>query len=234
MEKYVIVTGASKGIGKAIVEKCASEGYTPICVARTAYTGAYEAKVISIKLDLSHKDCAKKLFEELALRRIKAHYLVNNAGGLVGKKLLDLTEDEIEFEIQMNLRLPILISKEFLHSLGNDKAVIVNISSLAALNLASDTVYGATKSGINGLTRCLASHYAPNVRVNAVAPGFIPTTDMGAKVPAERAKVYIDGSLTKIPIETEAIADMVSYLLSDKAKNITGATYEISNGVYLR
>jgi 3-oxoacyl-[acyl-carrier protein] reductase len=87
---------------------------------------------------------------------------------------------------------------------------------------------------MTGLTRCLATHYAPQVRVNAVAPGFIPSTDLGATVPPARAQAYIDGSLTKKELRPEAIADMVSYLMSDKAMNITGVTYEVCNGTYLR
>jgi 3-oxoacyl-[acyl-carrier protein] reductase len=70
--------------------------------------------------------------------------------------------------------------------------------------------------------------------VNAVAPGFIPTTEMGARVPSERAQLYIDNSLTKQALTPEAVAEMVSYLLSDKSKNITGVTYEVCNGSYLR
>jgi 3-oxoacyl-[acyl-carrier protein] reductase len=238
MSKYVLITGGSKGIGKAIVERCVNDGWSPICVARSSFEGEFADKVLSIKVDLSHPSSADYCFAELDNRGIQPTALVNNAGALVGKHLHSLSIDEIELQIQMNTRLPALMSRNFLLRLGAEgdlkEGVIVNISSQSALNTSSDTMYGATKSSINGLTRCLAAHYGPRVRVNAVAPGFIPTTEMGSKVPEERARTYIEQSLTKRPLTTEAVADMVSYLLSDRAQNITGVTYEVCNGSYLR
>jgi 3-oxoacyl-[acyl-carrier protein] reductase len=237
-KKYVIVTGGSKGIGKAIIENCVQEGFIPICIARSPYEGECVDKVMSISCDLSKLEGPQKCFEELDARGILATYLVNNAGALSGKHLHALTNEEIELQIQMNTRLPILMSREFLLRLGAgtdlQEGVIVNISSLSALSTSSDPVYGASKASVTGLTRCLASHYAPKVRVNAVAPGFIPSTEMGSKVPTDRAKAYIENSLTKRELTPDAVADMVSYLMSDKAINITGVTYEICNGTYLR
>ena len=238
MKQYVIVTGGSKGIGRAIVEKCVTDGYAPICVARTPYAGAYEDKVQSLTIDLAAIDSSERCFRELDRMGVAATALVNNVGALGGKQLHALSLEEIELQIQMNTRLPILMSREFLLRLGAGadlkEGVIVNISSLSAISTSSDTVYGATKSSINGLTRCLAAHYAPKVRVNAVAPGFVPTTEMGSRVPSDRVKMYIESSLTKLELTPQAVAEMVSYLLSHKARNITGVTYEVCNGSYLR
>lgn len=237
-QKYVLITGGSKGIGKAILEQCCVDGFTPVCIARTPYTGKYEKEVLSIAADLAATDAVQRCFEELDHRKITATHLINNAGALGAKNLHALSLDEIELQIQMNTRLPILMSREFLLRLGAGKelreGVIINISSVSALITSSDPVYGATKASMTGLTRCLATHYAPQVRVNAVAPGFIPTTEMGSRVPADKAKLYLQNSLTKKELSTQAIADMVSYLMSDKAINITGVTYEVCNGTYLR
>lgn len=237
-KRYVIVTGGSKGIGKAIIEQCARDGFSPICVSRSPYQGEYRDNVLSLECDLSRVDAAERCFSELDARGVVATHLVNNAGALGGKLLHVLSTEEIELQIQMNTRLPILMSREFLLRLGAgtelQQGVIINISSLSALHISSDTVYAATKASITGLTRCLAAHYAPRVRVNAVAPGFIPTTEMGSKVPSDRAKTYIENSLTKRELTPQAIADMVSYLMSDKAVHITGVTYEVCNGSYLR
>jgi 3-oxoacyl-[acyl-carrier protein] reductase len=237
-KKYVLVTGGSKGIGQAIIERCIADGFLPICVARGDYQGRNSEKVISIKRDLTEPSAAASVFTELDNRGINLDYLVNNAGSFVGKPLHELSPQEIDFQIQMNTRLPIMITKEFLLRLGAGgnmrEGVVVNISSVSALSIAADTVYAATKASINGLTRCLAAHYGPKIRVNGVAPGLIPTTEMGAKVPPERAKVHIENSLTKRELKPEAIADMVSYLMSDRAQNITGVTYEVCNGSYLR
>ena len=237
-KKHVIVTGGSKGIGKAIIEKCVEDGFAPICIARSPYKGVCADQVTSISCDLSDPDGPRKCFEELDSRKILATHLVNNAGALGGKHLHALTREEIELQIQMNTRLPILMSREFLLRLGAGEdlreGVIVNISSVSALSTSSDPVYGATKASVTGLTRCLALHYGPKIRVNAVAPGFTPSTEMGSKVPADRAKGYIENSLTKKELMPASVAEMVSYLMSDKAINITGVTYEICNGTYLR
>jgi NAD(P)-dependent dehydrogenase (short-subunit alcohol dehydrogenase family) len=238
VKKYVIVTGGSKGIGRAIVERCAQDGFTPICVSRSPYKGEQDDKVLWLSCDLSAPDAPRRVFEELDSRHILVTHLVNNAGALGGKHLHALTDEEIELQIQMNTRLPILMSREFVRRLGAgselQEGIIVNISSVSALSTAADPVYGATKATVSGLTRCLALHYAPRIRVNAVAPGLIPSTEMGSRVPAERAKVHIDNSLTKRELAPDAIAEMVSYLMSEKALNITGVTYEICNGTYLR
>jgi NAD(P)-dependent dehydrogenase (short-subunit alcohol dehydrogenase family) len=236
--RVVIATGGSKGIGKAIIEQCVVDGYTPVCISRSPYRGRYEDKVLWIECDLSRHDAAIYCFEQLAARGLSASCLINNAGALGGKTLHALTTEEIDQQIQMNTRLPIMMSREFLLRLGAGAelkdGVIINISSVSALNIASDVAYAATKASVTGLTRCLAAHYGPKVRVNAVAPGFIPTTDMGLQVPAERARTYIESSLTKRELKPQAIADMVSFLMSDKALNITGVTYEVCNGTYLR
>jgi 3-oxoacyl-[acyl-carrier protein] reductase len=236
--KHVVITGGSKGIGKAIVEKCAQQGFSPVCIARTPYQGSCADQVLSIECDLSNPDAPRKCFEALDARKILATYLVNNAGALGGKHLHALTHEEIELQIQMNTRLPILMSREFLRRLGAGTdlldGVITNISSVSALSTSSDPVYGATKSAVSGLTRCLALHYGPKIRVNAVAPGFTPSTEMGSKVPADRAKGYIENSLTKRELLPDSVAEMVCYLMSEKAVNITGVTYEVYNGTYLR
>jgi predicted HTH transcriptional regulator len=125
------------------------------------------------------------------------------------------------------------------HNLGEKRGLGLNLifdSCQKSGNLEPKVleVYGATKAAVSGLTRCLAMHYGPKIRVNAVAPGFTPSTEMGTKVPAERAKGYIENSLTKKELLPESVAEMVCYLMSSKAINITGVTYEICNGTYLR
>lgn len=96
--KHVVITGGSKGIGKAILEKCAQHGFSPVCIARSPYQGSCADQVLSIQCDLSDPDAARKCFEELDARKILASYLVNNAGALVGKHLHALTHEEIELQ----------------------------------------------------------------------------------------------------------------------------------------
>jgi 3-oxoacyl-[acyl-carrier protein] reductase len=240
MTRYILVTGGSSGIGKAIIERSVQDGLAPICVSRRPYKGPCEKEVISIPCDLLKSDAVRKLSAYLHESSLIPKVLINNAGLVYAKPLHDLTEQEIEDEITLNLKVPILLSQAFIKmqcgglAQAPTPSCIVNISSIVALSISKDPVYGATKAAITGLTRCLATSYAPNIRVNAVAPGFIPSTEMGSQIPADRAKSYAENSLTKKELKPETIADMVSYLISDKAENITGVTYEIANGTYLR
>jgi 3-oxoacyl-[acyl-carrier protein] reductase len=113
------------------------------------------------------------------------------------------------------------------------EGTIINISSVAAFSGSSDPIYGASKAGVIGLTKSMALALAPEIRVNAVAPSIV-NTSMKDNIPPEILKRYIQRELITHGIEPEAVADTVWFLASSLSQNITGATIDVNNGVYLR
>lgn len=109
----------------------------------------------------------------------------------------------------------------------------MNMSSVSALEGSSDAIYGLSKAAILGLTKSCAMNFSPYIRVNAVAPTMVHTPMMDT-IPAWRKKEYLSHQLIDTPVLPEDVADTVVFLLSDKSKHYTGATFDINNGGYLR
>ena len=239
MSRIIIVTGAARGIGKAIALKCLAEGLSVIgcdkdsdaleTLERTAGKGFTTAP-----LDVTDPLAIEAFFK--ALDGGEAPYaLVNNAGIFLGHKLLDHSLETINQTLDVNLKGTILCSQAFGALLINSQkhGAIVNIASVAGQAGSADAIYGASKAGIVGFTKTSAMAFAPFIRVNAVAPGIVET-DMQAHVSPERRQVFKNLELIKETIQPEAVADAVWFLLSDASKHFTGAVLDINNGFYLR
>ena len=111
--------------------------------------------------------------------------------------------------------------------------MIVNMSSVSGIEGSSDAIYGLSKAAILGLTKSCAMNFSPYIRVNAVAPTMVNTPMMGV-IPDWRKEEYLSHELIHTPVMPEDVADTVVFLLSDKSKHYTGATFDINNGGYLR
>jgi len=183
--KIALVTGASRGIGKAIAEAFAAEGATVVLSYRS---GANEAaavvsgitaqggKAVAISADVADEQQILALFE--AVDNIgPLDILVNNAGVILEKPLLDTTADDFDWLMNINVRGQFLVGREALRRMiGRDGSRVINISSDLSFGGRDDfSVYCASKGAINTLTKSWAREFAPHVLVNAIAPGPVDT-----------------------------------------------------------
>lgn len=240
-DKTIIITGAAAGIGRATAVKCVESG-AKILVIDINENGLKELqselgddKVKIFNFDISKINNIKNFFTELIRENIEVDALVNNAGIYLGKTVLDYSDEEIKKVMVINLVAPIYFSKEFANDKvkNKKKGVIVNLASVSGEAGTSETVYGATKGGMIGLTKSSAISFSPYVRVNAVAPGTTKTALMDG-MSEERIKLHEDRELIEGCIQPEDIANAVLFLLSDDSKHCTGMTLDVNNGYYLR
>lgn len=240
--RKVIVTGAASGIGKAIVNQCLQEGASVIACDRNeqALRVLKESWNDSTVLDTYPLDVRK--YEEVAafFAYVETEHsdvdgLVNNAGIYLAKHILDYQEDEIDKVLDINVKGYIYFSQMFGKKLFHSrrKGVIVNLSSVSGQEGSSDAIYGSSKAAILGLTKSCAMNFSPYIRVNAVAPTMVNTSMMDS-IPEWRKKEYLSHQLIDTPVLPEDVANTVVFLLSDKSKHYTGATFDINNGGYLR
>lgn len=183
--KIALVTGASRGIGKAIAEAFAAAGATVVLSYRSganeaaavvAGINAQGGKAVAIAADVADEQQILTLFE--AVDDIgPLDILVNNAGVILEKPLLDTTADDFDWLMNINVRGQFLVGREALRRMvGRDGSRVINISSDLSFGGREDfSVYCASKGAINTLTKSWAREFAPHVLVNAIAPGPIDT-----------------------------------------------------------
>jgi len=242
--KKVIVTGAASGIGKEIVKQCLQEGAAVLaCDIHESFLQHLKESVdeheqnrlYTYQLDVSKYEEVARFFAYVEEEHSDVDSLVNNAGIYLAKNILDYQEHEIDKVLDINVKGYIYFSQRFGKKMiqSQRKGVIVNMSSVSGLEGSSDAIYGLSKAAILGLTKSCAMNFAPYLRVNAVAPTMV-STPMMETIPDWRKKEYLSHQLIDTPVLPEDVADTVVFLLSDKSKHYTGATFDINNGGYLR
>lgn len=242
--KVALVTGASRGLGKAIAEKLAVGGASLMITATSDAIEAvaaeirekYNVKVESFYGDISQEETVKTLFSQINEKFEKLDICVNNAGITRDGLSMRMSAEDFDRVLTVNLRSTFLVSKEASMMMMKARyGKIVNMSSIVGIQgNVGQANYAASKAGIIGLTKSMAVELAKrNVTVNAVAPGFIDT-DMTRAV-SEKAK---EEFMTKIPMcragVPEEIADAVAFLASDASRYITGQVLVVDGGLVLR
>ncbi|BCU70902.1 SDR family oxidoreductase [Stygiolobus caldivivus] len=239
--KYAIVTGGSRGIGRAIAETLNEEGYKTIILYNSSQEKAKELEekgIITIKCDVSNRDSVKGAKKEVEKITDKIHVLVNNAGLWYLMPFERFDEDKYEKMLKVNLNGLIYVTYEFLPLLKNaGGSSIINIASNAGIGTAAEgtTFYAITKAGVIILTRRLAFELGKyGIRVNAVAPGWIETDmTIGGKSQEEIEKLrenFRNKTVLHTTGKPEDIAYIVSFLASEKARYITGQVIVADGG----
>ena len=240
--RKVIITGAASGIGKEIVKQCLHEGASVIACdinensLQELKRSMDDHHVLHIyQLDVSKYEEVTEFFKLIETEHSDVDSLVNNAGIYLAKNILDYRVDEIDKVLDINIKGFIYFSQMFGKMLlqSQRKGVIVNMSSVSGIEGSSDAIYGISKAAILGLTKSNAMNFSPYIRVNAVAPTMVNTPMMNT-IPDWRKKEYLNHQLIDTPVMPEDVADTVIFLLSDRSKHYTGATFDINNGGYLR
>ena len=241
--RTALVTGASRGIGRAIAESLASHGMQVIGTATTdagaatidASLKAFGSDHAGLQLEVTDAGSVQALFEALASRGLTPLVLVNNAGITRDNLLLRMKDEEWRQVIDANLGSVFTLCKHFVRGMIKARhGRIVNITSVVgAAGNAGQANYAAAKAGIVGFTKSLAQEVAARgVTVNAVAPGMIDTDMTRALTDAQRAAM-----LTRIPAArlgaAEEIAAAVAFLTSEQAGYITGETLHVNGGMYM-
>ena len=241
-KKTVLITGASRGIGRAILQSFSNDYFI-------VGTGTSEKSVQSIleninslnlegnsfKLDLGDRTSIKELTSLLDSKEIYPDILINNAGITRDNIMLRMKEEEWDNVIDVHLNGQYLLIKSFIKKMVKNRwGRIINISSTSAvLGNKGQANYAAAKAGIEAMSRSLARELGPrNINVNCVAPGFIET-DMTKEI-TEGNEDFLS---SQIPLgrlgSPNEIAEVVSFLASEQANYITGQTIHVNGGLYM-
>ena len=244
MGKTALVTGASRGIGKAVAVRLAKDGYD-IAVNYASNQEAAEKTAEEItatgvrceiyKADTSDMMQVKAMFKEIKKSFETIDVLVNNAGVVDDAYLLMIRQDSLEKSLAVNIQGYINCAQQAaLRMAGAGKGVIINVSSVSSvIAVEGQTVYSATKGAVNSMTATMAKELAPRgIRVNAVAPGFIGT-DMLKSIPEDLAEKYIESIPMKKFGTAEDVANVVSSLCSDGFSYMTGQVLILDGGLSL-
>lgn len=238
--KTVVVTGASKGIGRAVAKEFANNGYDVVICYNNSVSDAQQllnevsqtTRAIAVKVDVSNEDDVKNMVEITKKTFGNIDVLVNCAGVSDTRLLIDSTKEDYDFVFDINMRGTYntckLVGREML---SNQSGKIINISSIWGLRGGScESVYSASKGAIIAFTKALAKELGPNgINVNAVAPGFIQT-DMTKYVTEEIRQEIMDNSALGRLGTPEDVAGVVSFLASEKSNFITGQVISVDGG----
>jgi len=241
--KTALITGANRGIGRAIALKFASEGahvaFSDIVYNENSTSLENEAKAMGVNCkgyvaDASSLTASEELVNNVLTDFQKIDILVNNAGITRDNLLMRITEADWDLVIKVNLKSVFNMTKAVQRIMIKQRSgVILNMSSgVGQDGNAGQANYSASKAGIIGFTKSIAKELGSrNIRCNAIAPGFIET-EMTAKLPEEHRKGWID----KIPLRRGGTADDVAnvtlYLASDLASYMSGQVLSVCGGMH--
>ena len=239
MNKVVIVTGASRGIGRNIATTLAKKGYIVIANYNKSENKAIELqqnlekeniKIDIFKADVSNRDEVKKLVQFVINKYKKIDCVINNAGIDQVKMFLDITDADWNNMISNNLNSVFYMCQEVLPYMIHEKnGVIINISSIWGVTGAScESHYAVSKAGIDALTKSLAKEMGPsNIRINSIAPGFIDTEMNNNLNEEEKQEIKEEIPLQKIG-KVEDVSRTVEWIIEDEY--ITGQVISVNGG----
>jgi len=244
--KVALITGAGRGIGRAITELFSREGAKVVINYSKSEKEATElaaiirnrgGEALALKADVSKCDEVRRMVQATVEKFGRIDILVNNAGIMISTKFPESTEDAWNKTIGVNLKGVYLCSREVAAiMLKQKRGKIVNISSISGLaerTAIMNVPYAASKAGVIGLTRSLALNLGPNVNVNGLCPGWTDT-DMSTQHSSEWKRFVTDQTILKRTGKPEEIAYGALFLASDESDFITGELLTVSGGRGMR
>ncbi|MBI3966985.1 MAG: 3-oxoacyl-ACP reductase FabG [Chloroflexi bacterium] len=240
--RVAIVTGSSRGIGRAIATTFAGEGAA--VVVNHLQSPAEAAEVIAeiersggrakeIQADVSREAEVNRLVAETLAAFGSVDILVNNAGLQIRAPLAELGEELWDKIMAVNLRAPFLCARAVMPPMREQgSGAIVNLASIRGLIGQGSLHYSVAKAGVITMTKCLAQELAPQVRVNAIAPGYTETRLHTNMTPEAREKVVQSTPLRRFG-EPQDVANAALFLASDDAAFITGQTVVVDGGIVM-
>ncbi|MFT3707678.1 MAG: 3-oxoacyl-[acyl-carrier-protein] reductase [Archangium sp.] len=242
--KVALVTGGSRGIGRAIAQTLAKRGATVVISYAGNEAAATETvkaivdaggKAKAIRFDVADSEACSKAVDEVIKEFTRLDVLVNNAGVAIDGLLMRFKDEDWDKTLDTNLKGAFSLMRAVSRPMMKQKGgAIVNVSSIVGeMGNAGQAAYSASKAGLIGLTKSIARELASrNIRVNCVTPGFI-TTDMTAGLNDELKKKMTDAiPLSRIG-NAEEVAHAVAFLASDSASYITGEVLKVNGGMYM-
>lgn len=238
MSDYIVVTGASRGLGLAICRQAIDEGYKVIAIARGQSDGINTLMADKperchfIAADLSELDNIPSLCQRIIKQFGRPYALINNAALGHDGVLATMPNAEIDNLMKVNVQAPILLSKYLLRSmLLNRKGRIINISSIIArTGFNGLSVYAASKAALEGFSKSLAREVGKGgITVNCVAPGYMQTDMTGSLQGDKLASIKRRSPLGRLATVEDASA-VVMFLLGNKAASITGTVMTVDAG----
>ena len=247
--KTAVVTGAGSGIGRASARRLASEGGAVVCLDVRGEAAEQTANLIreqggrALGATCDVRD--RKGLEEVRRRAVETfgavHYLVNSAGAVTGHGLEEITDEIWSLVMDVNQKGTFLAIQTFVPVIeAAGGGAIVNVTSIeseavVASGAHTQPHYAASKGGVRMLTRTLAHDLGPrNIRVNAVAPGFVPTGIGVLGTESQRYNDYVaQHTALKRPARPEELGAAIAFLLSDEASYITGVELPVDGGWWI-
>ena len=240
--KNVIITGASRGIGKGIAEKFAQQGANIAFTCRKTNTdtsklakslSSYGVKVIAYSSDASDFDSSNELVDQVIKDFGGIDILVNNAGVTKDNLLMRMSEDDFNYVMKVNMNSVFNLTKAVLRPMLKQKGgSIINMSSIVGVKgNAGQANYSASKSAIIGFTKSIALELGSrNIRCNAIAPGFIET-EMTQELNQDQVAEWSESIPLKRTGSVEDIANTTLFLASDMSSYITGQVINVCGGM---
>lgn len=239
-----LVTGASRGIGRACAIRLGQAGYRVVVNYNSNEAAANEvvesikaagSEAIAVKADVADSAQVKSLMRETINAFGKLDVLVNNAGIVQDEFVLMMSSDTIDKCLDLNIKGYLYCSQQaVLKMFSKKKGTIINVSSVSSvLAVPGQSVYSSTKGAVNSMTATMAKELAPyGIRVNAVAPGFI-ATEMVDQLPEDKREEYLKNIPLKRFGTAEEVADVVNMLAGDACSYMTGQVIVLDGGLSL-
>jgi len=239
--KIAIITGASRGIGRAIAVRLASNGAAVVVNYASnadaanevcAEVKTHQARALAVQADVSKVLQVEGLFDTTIQHFGRVDFLINNAGVIIHKPLRDTTEEEFDRIMSINAKGTFFACQQAARRL-NDGGRIVNFSStLTTVMMPNFSAYAASKGAIEQITHVLAKELGPRgITVNCVAPGTTDTEMLGVNRTKEEDQRYIQATALGRLGQPTDIADAVALLVSEDARWITGQTIRVNGGM---